>query len=301
MKIAAVVVTYNRLHLLKEALESFNNQSRVVDYIIVVNNASTDGTDIFLKNWKNTEVSGMEKIVITLEENLGGSGGFYFGTEKALSLDADWIWVSDDDAIPNKDVFEKAEKHILDFEFPDNVSAICAQVQMDGVPDVTHRKKIKKSFFRVYQENIVLEEYSQKSFPLDSISYVGTIMNRHALEKIGLINKDYFIWQDDMEHSIRLKSVGKLYCYPDMIVDHRTTKSDYVEINWKNYYGYRNDLLMLKEHYPKRYFWFKVMRILQKSVCSKNYVHIKLGIAAICGGIQGEKGLNKLYRPGWKY
>lgn len=40
MKIAAVIVTYNRLYLLKEVLEAFDNQTRVPDYIIIVNNAS---------------------------------------------------------------------------------------------------------------------------------------------------------------------------------------------------------------------------------------------------------------------
>lgn len=110
MKIAAVIVTYNRLYLLKEVLEAFDNQTRVPDYIIIVNNASTDGTEAFLEEWKKTEIKGQTKFVITPEENLGGSGGFYIGTERALSLDADWVWVSDDDAIPDRDVFEKAEK-----------------------------------------------------------------------------------------------------------------------------------------------------------------------------------------------
>lgn len=84
MKIAAVIVTYNRLYLLKEVLEAFDNQTRVPDYIIIVNNASTDGTEAFLEEWKKTEIKGQTKFVITPEENLGGSGGFYIGTELSL-------------------------------------------------------------------------------------------------------------------------------------------------------------------------------------------------------------------------
>lgn len=299
MKIAAVIVTYNRLHLLKEVLEAFDNQTRVPDYMIVVNNASTDGTADFLMDWSKVEISGQTKIVVTLDENIGGSGGFYIGTKKALSLDADWVWVSDDDAIPNRDVFEKAENYILKLKNPDNVSAICTQVQVGGVIDITHRKKIRKSFFRMYQVSISLKEYSKNRFVLDSISYVGTIINVYALKKVGLIDKDYFIWQDDLEHSIRLNSVGIMYCYPAMVVNHCTMDNNN-ELNWKTYYGYRNDLLMLKKHYPKRFFGIKAMRILQKAICSRDVVHIKLAIAAIYGGVKGEKGLNKLYRPGWK-
>jgi len=43
-KIAAVVVTYNRLELLKQCIDSIKNQTRKPDEIIVVNNSSTDGT-----------------------------------------------------------------------------------------------------------------------------------------------------------------------------------------------------------------------------------------------------------------
>ena len=49
MTIAAVVVTYNRLSLLKECLEAISLQTCKVNSIIVVNNASTDGTTEYLQ------------------------------------------------------------------------------------------------------------------------------------------------------------------------------------------------------------------------------------------------------------
>ena len=42
---AVVVVTYNRLELLKECLEQVENQTIPAKKVIVVNNASTDGTE----------------------------------------------------------------------------------------------------------------------------------------------------------------------------------------------------------------------------------------------------------------
>lgn len=48
-KIAAVIVTYNRLELLKECLQAVQEQSKKVYSIVVVNNASTDGTTEFLE------------------------------------------------------------------------------------------------------------------------------------------------------------------------------------------------------------------------------------------------------------
>lgn len=144
MKIAAVIVTYNRLDMLKEVLDAFDNQIKQPDYLIVVNNASTDNTSEFLELWSKR--GSMSKIVITTSENIGGSGGFYVGTEKAIQLGADWIWVSDDDAIPNLDVFAKAYEHINNINW-NEVSAICTEVRTNGEISLSNRSIRKNSFF----------------------------------------------------------------------------------------------------------------------------------------------------------
>ena len=51
-KICAIVVTYNRLELLKLTIERLLNQTRKLDEIIIINNASTDGTNEFLDGMK---------------------------------------------------------------------------------------------------------------------------------------------------------------------------------------------------------------------------------------------------------
>ena len=53
MKIGVVIVTYNRLEKLKIALKSYEKQSFKPQYILVVNNNSTDGTLEYLKEWKS--------------------------------------------------------------------------------------------------------------------------------------------------------------------------------------------------------------------------------------------------------
>lgn len=82
--IGVVIVTYNRLNKLKRTLSSYSSQKLLPKYILVVNNASTDGTDAFLSEWKlqNNQHDIVAKYVINLSENRGGSGGFYIGQEK---------------------------------------------------------------------------------------------------------------------------------------------------------------------------------------------------------------------------
>ena len=70
MKIGAVVVTYNRLDKLKKALESFEKQLYLPAYVIVADNASTDGTAQYLRQWQK-EDAGFKKIILTMESKYG--------------------------------------------------------------------------------------------------------------------------------------------------------------------------------------------------------------------------------------
>ena len=78
MTVDVVIVTYNRLEKLKKAIASYENQTRTFRNMIVVNNHSTDGTQEFLEAWK-MEKAAFSKYVISTDDYLGGSGGYYLG------------------------------------------------------------------------------------------------------------------------------------------------------------------------------------------------------------------------------
>lgn len=90
-KIAAIIVTYNRLNLLRECINSLRNQSKKVDQIFVINNSSTDGTLDWLTNQYD--------IITITQENTGSSGGQYTGIKMAFEKGYDWIWCLDTDIV----------------------------------------------------------------------------------------------------------------------------------------------------------------------------------------------------------
>lgn len=138
-KAGIVIVTYNRLEKLKKAILACETQTVPPAYIIVVDNASTDGTAAYLEYWRTQpreqkasedldppeeqrqpekpeqqeqpedlpDLKGIRRYILTLAKNTGGSGGFYEGLRAAQEQDAEWIFVADDDAYPEKDVLEK--------------------------------------------------------------------------------------------------------------------------------------------------------------------------------------------------
>ena len=98
MNVVAVVVTYNRLKLLKRNIACLR-QNVPVSSIVVVNNGSTDGTAEWLKT--------QDDLVVLEQENVGGAGGFYTGIEHAYRMGAEWVWCMDDDVFPRADCLEK--------------------------------------------------------------------------------------------------------------------------------------------------------------------------------------------------
>lgn len=61
-----MLVTYNRVKLLKECIDSLLLQRENISSIFVINNNSTDGTSTFLKQFKDSKIV----IVDNLKENM---------------------------------------------------------------------------------------------------------------------------------------------------------------------------------------------------------------------------------------
>ena len=96
-KTVAIVVTYNRKDILKNNIESLLNQKGAECDMLVVNNASTDGTEeMVLRDYNMDQV-----IYCNTGANLGGAGGFEYGVGKAAELGYEYIWIMDDDTWPS--------------------------------------------------------------------------------------------------------------------------------------------------------------------------------------------------------
>ena len=96
-KIVAVVVTYNRKELLEENIKALLDQEFDQFDILIVDNASTDGTEKVVKKYESKKLKYMNTGA-----NLGGAGGFNFGLRQAIEKNYDYCWLMDDDTIPTK-------------------------------------------------------------------------------------------------------------------------------------------------------------------------------------------------------
>jgi rhamnopyranosyl-N-acetylglucosaminyl-diphospho-decaprenol beta-1,3/1,4-galactofuranosyltransferase len=243
--VVAVVVTYNRLSLLQEAIEALKIQTIPVRKIVIVNNGSTDGT----KEWLAIQQS----LTVINQENTGGSGGFYTGIKHSAKLGHSWIWVMDDDTICAATALEKLlEKQPL---FSDKkVGFICSKVVWrDGLPHNMNLPDVKLLFnkkvpFTTYDHHKVLLA--------EGCSFVSVLLSTDVVKEVGLPYKDFYIWGDDQEYTRRITQAGYLgiYC-SDSVVLHKTANNHRAYIYtdnpknlWKHAYGFRNEFFMVRKN-----------------------------------------------------
>lgn len=164
MKIAIVLCTFNRIDCLRIALQKYEDQTVKPDFMVIVNNASTDGTKEYLDSWKE-KTSFFKKVVIHNEQNLGGSGGFSRGVEEALKLDCDYMFLADDDAYAETKVLEelhKADTYLKKKQV--NVAALCTAIYNGANRELSHRCIVKQGVFNVKFDWVPEQVYSKRLF-----------------------------------------------------------------------------------------------------------------------------------------
>lgn len=251
MKVYLLIVTFNRKMLLLECLQALLVQTIQPSKILIVDNASTDGTIETLQQNGWLEQPNIQ--LIALKENTGGAGGFSAGMQYAFEQGADYVWMMDDDAIPHPIALEE----IMRYATPEHIYGSLA-VNGDNTAWATTLLAKNKT---VHLKNQVPELAEAHSLP-----FLGFLTSKEIYQNIGLPDASYFIAADDVEYCIRAQHAGhKTFICGQSQIEH--PKSDRYEFNflgkkitclnlvaWKRYYDTRNRLLIAKKYYGFKYY-----------------------------------------------
>ena len=190
-KIVAIVVTYNRKELLKECINALINQDYPKCDILVVDNASTDGTkEYIVEELKNGKVH-----YINTGSNLGGAGGFNYGMKEAYNMGYEYMWLMDDDCIVKDDSLKELLK--MDQELDGNYGFLSSKVLWKD-ESICKMNIPKRSLFKKVEDwNINIQEIIMATF-------VSFFIKASVVKELGLPIKDFFIWADDIEYSRRI-------------------------------------------------------------------------------------------------
>lgn len=199
--ICTVVVTYNRKALLLRCLNALKAQTVTPAHIVVIDNASTDGTVDFLH--QNGWVNDISFTLITLPSNQGGAGGFYEGIKYAAEKQFDYIWLMDDDGLPDMTCLEK----LLPYATEKNYIGPLV-LNIDNPQELTFTLRLPNSKTVLADITDIEKNHFSQIIPDIVMPFNGILFSRKLVANIGLPRKEFFIWGDDMEYTWRARKAG---------------------------------------------------------------------------------------------
>lgn len=196
--VCAVVVTYNRLELLKQCVEALRAQSAGCD-ILIVDNASTDGTAQWAAGQQDCRYR-------NTGSNLGGAGGFNRGMRWAVEAGYEFAWVMDDDTLPEPQALEKLLE--ADRALGGNYGWLSSvALWTDGGECKMNRQKLKKSY---YDYSPFLKYGLVQA---EQATFVSLFLRSDVIRRFGLPITEFFIWGDDLEFTRRIAVRGDVPCF----------------------------------------------------------------------------------------
>lgn len=253
-KTIAVVVTYNRLTLLKECIEALCAQTLKPDTILVVNNGSTDDTEQWLQS--------QSCLQFITQKNTGSGGGFKTAIQWAYQNGYSWIWCMDDDGYPKADAFENIMQPELDRLYLRNCAVIDKADRKSFVWKTKHYANIN-----AVDKNII----EGVGHPFN-----GTLLHRNIIERVGFPRQQYFMWGDESEYFYRITQKNKI---PVCTVASSIHYHPAAGFSYKNDWDYTNAWKMY--FYIRNRFHVNQSRCVNKVSAFVNYCAFLLAMAGI--------------------
>ncbi len=213
--VVAVVVTWNRRELLLASLAAVHAQTPPPRAVVVVDNASTDGSPAAVREqFPDADLQ-------VADINSGGAGGFARGMAHALdTYDPDLLWLLDDDTVPCPGALQALVGAYDDYPGAGRRPAVVASrvLWTDGRDHPMNTPRPKPGARAAERHRAA----AVGCVPVRSASFVSILVDADTVGERGLPVADYFLWNDDFEFTTRmLRGRTGLLC-PASVVEHRT-------------------------------------------------------------------------------
>jgi len=209
-RVLAYIHTFNDADIIDRTLDAVQHQARPPDAILIVDNASTDGT---LDRQFPEQVS-----VIRNAANLGTSGAIPIGFGHALERNFDWMWILDADSVPEPEAL--ATLLGLYAGWPSHLQEETGFISCLPVDESGGRPLHGRLFTRCGRA-VVTPEPGQRHYMCHVKAWSGCLYRLAAVRRVGLPNADYVLDRGELEYAYRMMKAGyKSFIHQDAILRH---------------------------------------------------------------------------------
>lgn len=253
-KIFIVILNWNGSQVLLPCLRSVFSLAYTNFEVVVVDNASTDGS------FESARSHFSRAHFIRNEKNIGFAAGMNIGMKFALSKGAQYVWILNNDTLCGKDSLRELVSAIQ----KERNNAILSPLILTPLGK-TWFSFGKIDFFRMKALHTDPPVHAQENTPYESgyLSGCAMFFPKRVLQKIGFFDERYFLYYEDADISIRAKNAEiKLFIVPKAVVVHgeQSEKSQK-----KTYFLVLSGLRFFDLHAPRLLRpWIKLYILLRK-------------------------------------
>ena len=301
VSVASVTVVYNGAAMLARQLDALRVQTRKLDEIVVVNNASSDDVLSLLAELYP------EVTIINLPENGGVGAGFTAGLSYTLQKH-EWTWFLDGDSVPPPDTLQNLLQGLRELgDEADDVAIVapvCVNSQTGGFyPGIMWQKGWRYTDDKALKNPAVF---------VDSVISSGTLLRHSAAKDVGYPRADYFIDFVDHEYCFRLRQSGyRIALITKALMTHTIgqprrihfmglTKQWVDHPAWREYYMARNSMFTIWRYFPDWRSKFAILRQLVRHIFeillfgTQKLTRFKMIVQGLRDALAGKLGIRYL-------
>ena len=252
--VGIVIINYNGFQDTKELLESFTSCDYPNYSIIIVDNKSTDDSLELLRSIQQE----YDFSLIEAEENRGFSAGNNLGIKHAINNGLDYVLLLNNDTIITPDFLSRLVNCIRD-----SASAYTGTIRYFWDKDriwyaggsVSHFTGKTRHLHQGETNPVLPAEPQEVSF----ISGCELLFPTSMVEKVGLLDEDFFLYSEDVDYSLRMEKAGIRMIYvPDSLIYHKVGATTSKISKISSYYSARNRRIMIYRNFK----WYQIITAL---------------------------------------
>jgi len=240
MMISVIIVNYNGRHFLDACLSSLINQTFQDIEIILVDNASTDGTAGYIRrNYPSV-------IIIENAENRGFAGGINDGIRVARG---NYILTLNNDTTADPQFVEHL-KNAMDNE---DTIGMCAAKMLFPDGRINSAGMCISRSGAAWDRGMFSLDAGQFNIPEEVFGPCAgaALYRKKLLDEIGLFDEDFFLFMEDVDLAFRARLAGWRCMYvPQARVIHIHGGTAGYKSDISIYYGNRNLLWYVVKNFP---------------------------------------------------